>query len=280
MVERAPGARRLRRFLIALAALVPAAAHAQSPEYRRAAGDTLRFREVTVATSEIAAPTGTMNIRSEHDATIAVTFTRGDTARAWFQALTLRARYPGGESTPATAGLLGQPYVLTLGARGDVRTLSVPAFSREIAEASDLTHEFNDFFVRLPAVALLPGVEWTDTTSRETRNAAGRTLVTTRIGRYRVRGDTTIGGVRGVAVEARTQNRLESSGPSPTPGMRMSTLQEGTETGTFVFSPGEGRLLARRREGSSAGHIEFIGGPQPMRLPQKMTYESAIERVR
>lgn len=280
MVERASGAGRLRRILVALAALVPAAAHAQAPEYRRAAGDTLRFHEVTSATSEITAPQGVLTLRSENDARIALAPVRGDTVRAWYEALALRATFPGGESVPRTAPLLGRPFVLTLGARGEAETLTVPEFPADVAEASDLTHQFNDFFVRLPAVALRPGVEWTDTTTRQTPNAAGRTLRTTRIGSYRVRSDTVIGGVRAVVVETRMRNRLEASGPSPTPGMQMSTLQEGTETGTFVFAPAEGRLLARRREGSSTGHIEFIGGPQPMRLPQKMTYQSTIERVR
>ena len=270
----------MRRLLVVLALLVPAAAHGQAPEYRRAAGDTLRFREVTRATSEIAAPTGAMTIRTDHDATVALTFTRGDTARAWFEALSLRGTFPGGESVPQTAPLLGRPFVLTLGARGEAATLTVPEFPADVAQTSDLTHEFNDFFVRLPAVPLRPGVKWTDTTTRETPNAAGRTLRTTRIGSYRVRGDTVVGGVRGVVIDTRMRNRIESSGPSPTPGMRMTTLQEGTETGVFVFAPSEGRFLARRRDGALEGHIEFIGGPQPVRIPQKMTYQSTIERIR
>ena len=257
--------------------LLPAALHAQAPQYRRAAGDTLRYREVTRATSEITSPQGVFTLGSGHDARIAVAFARGDTARGWYEALTLRSEFPGGERAPATAPLLGKPFVLTMNARGDVQTLSVPDFPQEVSEASDLTHQFNDFFVRLPASALRPGLEWTDTTQRSTPTAAGRTVRTTRVGRFRVRGDTTVAGVRGVVVEARMNNRVETAGPSPTPGIELRTSQEGTEEGVFVFSPERGRFLARRRTGSLEGHIEFIGGPQPMKLPQKMKYESTVE---
>lgn len=266
----------MKLLLVALV-LLPAALHAQAPQYRRAAGDTVRYREVTQATSEITSPQGGLTLSSVHDARLAVAFARGDTARAWYEALTLRSEFPGGEQVPATAPLLGKPFVLTMDARGGVETLSVPEFPQDVSEASDLTHQFNDFFVRLPASALRPGLEWTDTTRRETPNAAGRTVRTTRIGRFRVRGDTTVGGVRAVVVEARMNNRVETAGPSPTPGIELRTVQEGTETGLFVFSPERGRLLARRRTGSLEGHIEFIGGPQPMKLPQKMKYESTIE---
>jgi hypothetical protein len=268
----------MRRLLLAAAvALLPAAVDAQAPQYRRAPGDTLRYGEVTRAVSEITTPQGKMTLRSDHAARIAVAFAAGDTARAWYEALALRAAFPGGERVPQTAPLLGQPFVLTLGARGEVATLSVPAFPAEVAETTDLTHQFNDFFPKLPGVALRPGAAWTDTTRTETPNAAGRTLRTTRIGSYRVRGDTTVGGTRAVVIEARMRNRLESSGPSPTPGMTMNTLLEGTEAGTMVFAPGTGRMLRRARTGTLSGHVEFVGGPAPVRLPQVMTYESAIE---
>ena len=275
MVERPAGSGRVKRALAVLAALLPSIAHAQ---YLRTPGDTLRYREVTRVVSEIAAPAGAMTIRTQHDARLALAFARGDTARAWYEALALRSTFPGGESVPETGALLGRTFVLTMDARGYVETLAVPEFPREVAEVTELTHQFNDFFIRLPAAPLRAGVEWSDTTRRETRTAAGRTLRTTRIGRYRVRGDTVVAGVRGVAVATRMQNRIESTGPSPTPGMELNSAQEGEETGTFVF--GGGRLLARRREGALTGELEFRGGPQPVRLPQKMTYESTIERVR
>jgi len=279
MVERPAGSGRMMRRLptAVAAALLPAALHAQAPEYRRAAGDTLRYREVTSAVSRITSPQGAMTLRSDHDARIAVAFVARDTARAWYEALELRASFPGGERAPRTAELLGVPFVLTLGARGDVATLTVPALPREVAETSDLTHQFDDFFVKLPAVPLRPGTEWTDTTRLETPSAKGGTLRTLRIGSYRVRGDTTVGGTSAVVIETRMQNRLESSGPSPTPGMTLNTLRQGTETGTLVFAPGAGRMLRRTRTGTLAGHLEFVGGPEPVRLPQKMTYESTIE---
>jgi hypothetical protein len=268
----------VRRIAAVVAALLlPAAAHAQ---YRHAPGDTVRYHEVTRADSEIRAPQGTITIRSHHDARIALAFAPGDTARAWYEALTLRSAHPSGESTPATTALLGKPFVLTVTPRGAVETLVVPEIPREVAEVTNLALQFDDFFLRLPAVPLRAGLEWSDTTHHQTVGADARTVRITRIGRFRVRGDTTVGGVRALAIEARMQNRIESSGPSPTPGMDMRTSQQGAETGVFVFAPGEGRLLARRREGLLTGEIEFTGGPQPVRIPQKLTYQSTIERVR
>jgi hypothetical protein len=253
----------MRHLLVLVAAaLVPAALHAQAPEYRRPPGDTLRYREVTRAVSEITTPQGKMTLRSDHAARIAVAFAAGDTARAWYEALALRSDFPGGERVPQTAPLLRRPFVLTLGARGELATLSVPAFPAEVAESADLTHQFNDFFLKLPAVPLRRGAEWTDTTRTEATNAAGMTLRTTRIGSYRVRGDTTIGGTRAVVIEARMRNRLVSSGPSPTPGMKLNALREGTETGTMVFAPATGRMMRRARTGTLSGHVEFVGGPR------------------
>lgn len=263
--------------LLLAAALLPAAVHAQAPQYRRGPGDTLRYREVTRTFSVITSPRGPITLRNNHDARIALAFATGDTARAWYEALALRDTSPDGERVPQTGPLLGRPFVLTLGARGGVATLSVPPFPADVAEMTDLSHQFADFFVRLPAVPLRPGVEWTDTTQSEAPNATGTTVRRTRIGSYRVRGDTTIGGSRAVVIETRMRNRMEWWGPSATPGRTLNTLLEGVETGTMVFAPASGRMIRRARTATLRGHIEIVGGQAPVRIPQKVTYESTID---
>lgn len=265
---------------LALALLLPAAAGAQSAEYRRSPADTLRYHEVSGSTAELTTPNGVIPIRNRHDARVAVTFGAGDTARAWFEALSIGATSPDGERAPDTAPLLHRPYVLRFDARGRTETLAVPAIPATFEGVTDLTHEFNDFFVALPTTPLRVGATWTDTVRKEMTNARGRTLKTTRIGRYTVRRDSTVAGVRVLVVDARMQNRLEAAGPagqgSP---LQVSSVQEGTEEGTFYFAPETGRMVGRRRAGTLAGAITFTGGPQPVTFQQTHRYESRIDLV-
>lgn len=270
MVECAAGARVVRALVLA-ALLLPAAAHAQ---YRRAPADTLHYREVTVASSELSAPSGALVAGSQHDARIAVVFAAGDTARAWYDSLSISSRLRGETISPDTRPVLGKPFVLRFDARGDVETLSVPEWPESFEGVSDLTHQFNDFFVKLPAT-LRPGLEWADTARRERTNARGTMLRTTRTGRFRVRGDTTVAGVHAWVIETRMRNRLESTGPAQ--GLTMVSTMEGDEEGTLLFSSERGVMVGRRRTGVLAGQVEFTGGPQPVRVPHRMSYTSQID---
>jgi len=274
-----------RSFIVAAAALAlsPAAAHAQAPAYRRAPGDTLRYHEVTMSTVEMRAATGPVSVRTSHDARIALAFVAADTARAWVEALSLSvAGLPGqADRRPDTSALLRQPYTLVFGARGEVETVRTPELAAEIAQVSDLSAEFTDFFPRLPAGPLTPGATWADTASHETTNAAGRTVIAQRIGSYRVRGDSTIAGERVVVVELRTASEIATGTAAPrASGATMRSDLEGEETGTFCFAPATGRLVERRRTGRLTGAITVRGGGQQLSIPQTFTYESRIELIR
>jgi hypothetical protein len=89
--------------LLGMAVMAAAPVFAQDGRpatYARAPGDTLRFREITHGSSTLEAPRGTLAISSEHDATVAITFLRGDTARAWYEALVLAVQSPQGDVRP------------------------------------------------------------------------------------------------------------------------------------------------------------------------------------
>jgi hypothetical protein len=261
----------VRRAVLVLASLLlPAAAEAQ---YRRAPSDTLRYREASRAVSVMRTPAGTLNATSTHDARIAVAFAGGDTARAWYEALSLSTTVPQGTTTPDTRPALGRPFLLRFDARGDVDTRSVPTFPEDFP--SDLAHQFNDFFVRLPTAPLRRGMEWADTVRREMRTPSGRTLRTVRAGRFRVRGDTLVRGTRAWIVETRMQNRVESTGP--TQGVTLTSVMEGTEEGELLFSAARGVMLGRRRTGTLEGRVELTGGPEPVQVPHRLTYQSTIE---
>jgi hypothetical protein len=263
--------------------LSPVNARAQAPAYRRAPGDTLRYREVTNSTIQMQSPSGVTSVRSGHDARIAIAFAAGDTARAWFEALSLSvAGLPGqADRRSDGAGLIEKPYTLVIGARGEVQTVRMPEFTDEVARLSDLSAEFTDFFPRLSDRPLTPGTVWTDTVSHETTSPSGSTVLAQRIGNYRVRGDTTISGERAVIVELATQSEIISGTAVPREsGATMRSSLKGEETGAFYFAPASGRLLVRRRTGRLSGAVTVSGGGQQIAIPQTFTYESRIELVR
>ncbi|HET7461529.1 MAG TPA: hypothetical protein VFJ82_09770 [Longimicrobium sp.] len=262
--------------------LSPTTASAQAPAYRRAPGDTLRYHEVTTGTVEMRPASGAVSVRTRHDARVAVTFGAADTARAWFEALSLSAAGPPlGERRPETAPLLGRPYTFVLGPRGEARTVRLPEIPAEVLRVSDLSAEFTEFFPRLSAGPLAPGATWADTASHQTTNAAGVTVIGRRIGSYRVRGDSTIRGERVVAVEVRTSTEILSGAATPrASGATTQSSLKGEETGVFFFAPAGGRLVERRRTGRLAGSLTVTAGGRTLSIPQSFTYESRVELIR
>src|SRR3954464_3190122 len=90
--------------------------------------DTLRFREVTTAEIRLTMPQGELPMKSDHDATVAVTRQAADTVRAWYEALNIGVTGPMGEQRPATAEVLKAPFTLRMDPRGNVRLVAAPAF--------------------------------------------------------------------------------------------------------------------------------------------------------
>ena len=271
----------IRPLAVAVLVLAPSVARAQAPAYRRVPSDTVRYHEVSEGTAEVTTAGGPVTLRTRHDARVAVTFGAADTARAWFEALSIGMATPQGDRAPDTAPVLGKPYLLAFDARGAARTLSVPQFPESFEQVSDLTHEFADFFPRLPSAPLARGLTWTDTSQTQTTNAHNRTLTATRIGTFTVRGDSVVNGARVVVVDARSQNRLVNAGPAPQMGgLPMRSEMSGTEEGVYLFSPQTGRLVARRRTGRLAGTVTFGPDAAAASIQQTLTYQSRIDLVR
>jgi hypothetical protein len=218
-------------------------------------------------------------MRSEHEATVAVVRLAGDTARAWYEALSIGATGPMGDQRPATDAVLRAPFTLQLDARGRTRTVSTPNFPADFAGVTDLTHQFDDFFVRLPARPLRVGLAWSDTATR-TDSSAERSTRWRSVASYRVERDTVADGVPALVVRMRQQIQTRVEAPVPGQPTRARTTLAGTEDGFFVFAPSAGRLLARRREARLAGEIVMRNGAAAMSFQQAYSYASTLDAVR
>lgn len=266
-----------RALLVAL--VCPVAAAAQAPSYTVSPSDTLRFREISTGRMTVQTPGGAMTIDTEHDAVIAVSRTRGDTTMAWYDALHIAATSPAGRQAPATTEALRRPFTLRLSPDGRATLLNAPAFPASFEGVSDLTHQFDDFFLPLPAVRLSIGVAWGDTATRvDSAGSTGRWSRTTRLGRYRVARDTIVGGRRAWVVAAEQDLRLESGGPLPGQPVIAVTALTGQDSGVFVFDVAAGRLLGRRRSGEMRGTLTMRPPTgEPIVMPQTLRYTNTIE---
>jgi hypothetical protein len=258
---------------------VPTAAAAQAPTYRRSASDTLRYQEASRATIDVTTPQGDVNVRTRTDATIAVTFGAADTARAWYDQLSLSAESAQGQQAPPTGEVLGKPFLLRVLADGSLETLSTPDVPASFQGVSDIARQFDDFFVRLPDTPLSRGTTWTDTVRVEAPTSTGGRVATERISRYEVVGDSVIDGAAVVVVRAVVRSHLNSTGPAGMPETEMMSVLRGEEQGTFYFDAAGGRMIGRSQTGDLSGDLQFIG-PQPVSLGQRIRYERTLRLVR
>jgi hypothetical protein len=107
------------------------------------------------------------------------------------------------------------------------------------------------------------------------------TVIGRRVGRYRVRGDSTLHGERVVAVEVGVETEILSGSATPrATGATTQSALKGEETGVFFFAPASGRLVERRRTGRLAGTVTLSAAGRAISIPQSFTYESRIELIR
>jgi hypothetical protein len=272
-------------FLVCSTLLLPAvacvrSAHAQaSAEYRIRVGDTLRYAERTDSRFRFETPAGQAELNSEHIATIAVTPSR-DTMLAWYESLLLRQQGPGPErQEPNTEALLRQPFRLSISPRGVVKVLAFPSILREVASVTDLTRQFNDFFVTLPAQPLVAGATWTDT-STDTRPTKPRNKFSSRhVRSYQVERDTVVLGVAAVVIRLDQQLRMQMSSPMEDREGTVESMLEGTEEGIAIFAPSTGTLLGRRRAGFLRGTYSMLVGSARSQIPQRYEYTSTLSLV-
>ena len=255
----------------------PEATSASAPAYRLGR-DTLRFREVTNGDVRVTMPQGEVPIRSEHEATVALTRTAGDTVHAWYEALTIGMTSAGSAQRPATGEALRQPFTLVMDPRGYVRVLSVPTFPASFKNVTDLTHQFDDFFPHLPAEPLRIGLAWSDTATRRD-STEGRVSRREAIVSYRVERDTVVAGVPAFVPSMRQQVEVRTDGPLEGQPARAESVLIGTDDGIVVFAPGPGRMLGRRRTGHLAGDFTMRAAGQTVTFKQAYDYTSSIDAL-
>lgn len=259
-------------FLALLAALHAHATVAQAPAYARTPGDTLRYREVTERVMDT--PGSPPRIRRQ-DATLAIAFAGADTARAWYDSLRLEAE--DGEPRVLEDGA-GRVFVLALGARGVDTALAPPAFPDPIRARADLRWQFWDFFPRLPDAPLVPGTEWADTIVRaRTVEGGGNEMESTdtRIMRYRVAGDSTIGQRAVVVVEALGETNGVLAGRLF--GVVVRGTSRETERGRFYFDAARGVLVRRTRAATGVLDLTLPEGDRPGSVHRTDQFTGTVE---
>jgi hypothetical protein len=269
----------LSLFTAFIALLIPLMLRAQEPAvYQRSDSDTLIYRETTTATIGLKRAQGIIPMSTDHDARMAITFGHGDSATAWYQTLRISATTPQGKQTPTTDSALGLPFILRFDAHGHVETLKSPTFPASFSGISDLSFQFFDYFLALPAKALSPGVTWQDSVSRHDSTASDKHQLEQRWGEYQVAGDTIIDGRQTLIIHART--RYHTYGVRASQGMTITSELNGTDNGEFYWDVAGGRLLGRVRAGKLSGTMHMDAGANRMEFPQEIEYVSRLQLLR
>jgi hypothetical protein len=224
-------------------------------------------------------PQGEMPMTVEQRATLSLVRLPGDSARAWFDSLAISASGPQGELKPETDSALKRNFRLGLDARGRVKNVVAPQWPANLQSVTDLSHQFDDFFLRLPTQPLKVGLAWSDTTS-QTDSTADRFSRWQRTSDYRVERDTTVGATPAVVVSVKQKMSVTISAPIPNQQMRSDAQMQGEENGYFVFAPTTGRLIARRREGKMEGPVKASGAMGEMQMSQSITYTGTVDAVK
>jgi len=269
----------MSRTLVATALLLSCALPLGAQSAYGSSGDTLRYREVTQGKLTLTGPQGDIPISIEQRSQIAVVRMRGDSARAWYDSLALAASSPAGDQRPATDSALKQPFRLAFDPRGHVKLVQAPSFPKSFEGRTDLSHQFDDFFLRLPAKPLTVGLAWSDSASRTDSTAEKFTRWATNAD-YRVERDTVVDGTPAMIIAVKQRVKIAGEGPVPNQPMRATSAMDGTEEGFFVFAPKAGRVIARRRSGHLEGDIFMKGAMGEMTMKQAYSFTGTVDAVR
>ena len=216
---------------------------------------------------------------AEQRSTISLVRLPGDSARAWYDSLAISASGPQGEQRPATDSALKLPFRMELDARGRVKNVKAPTWPASLQGVADLSHQFDDFFLRLPAQPLKVGLAWSDTTT-QTDSTGERFSRWVRTADYRVERDTMVGETAALVVRMKQKMNARVAGPVPNQPMRTDAQFSGEEEGYFVFAPKTGRLIARRREGQLEGPVKASGAMGEMEMSQSISYTGAVDSIK
>lgn len=265
---------RVASIVLIFCAVVPAHLSAQ---YAGSPSDTLRYSELTNGNVEMVMPNGTVTVRSVHDAVLAVTFPSQGRAHAWYEALVVESAGPMGRAKPSTTSLLNQPFEFDFAPTGHIAGLKAPTMPPEIAAITDLTRQFDDFFITVPSSGLSVGTAWADTVVKSKAARDTDKTFSRHIRSYVVERDTSVAGVRAFLIQVSQMVEINTSSEMPEANMSVSAKLTGTDQGWALFAPSLGRLLERQRSGSLKGEMHMQpAGMAPVAIPQSYTYESRI----
>jgi hypothetical protein len=267
------------RTLLLSAALLACALPAGAQTTYASTRDTLRFRETRQGHMTLTMPQGEIPIAVDQRATISVVRLPGDSARAWFDSLAVSASSPQGEQKPVTDSALKRTFNFGLDARGRVKNVSSPQWPANLQAVTDLSHQFDDFFLRLPVKPLKVGVAWSDTTTL-TDSTTEKFSRWVRAADYRVERDTTVDAVPALVISVKQKLGVTLSQPVPGQQMRTDAQLSGEESGFFVFSPKTGRLIGRRQEGKLEGPVKASGAMGEIQMNQSISYTGALDSVK
>lgn len=265
---------------LAFSSMVPALLAAQGgPRYPATTGEPLRYREVTYTIGTLETPNGIVTDEQRHEGRLALRFGSDGTGEAWYEALALSETGPQGTRTPATAAMLGPAhrFRFTHDGRGHVALTEVPTMPAAVDSVTDLRRQFDDFLLPLPEAPLMEGLEWDDSTRQTTTSKPGQRYEMIQRRHFRVAKDTVTAGGAGWLIVASSESTLEVVTPGPQQGMEITVRLRGSESGRFVWSRQEAKMLGRQRTGEMAGTVTVTGIPVPIQLPQLRRYESTLE---
>lgn len=263
---------------ILLAAASAGMTTARQPSACGSPGDTLRYRELTLSELTLQTSAGIRLLDQTHDASIALAFGPADSATAWYDSLALEIQSPAGGRRPPTTALLQQPFQLRCDARGRLTILRAPTVPPEIREVTDLSQGFADFLIRIPAVPLGVGIQWTDTLVHAVPEVRGAFRKYTAVTTWRVQGETYFGDWRAWMLSGRTRLSLESGDPLPGDSGQAVSALAGEEQDEVIVAQ-NGRMLSRIRQGTLAGQLTIRSGSSAKDFPQDYTYETRITHV-
>lgn len=114
------------RTLLVPAVLLACALPARAQSTYATTRDTLRFRETTQLRMTLTMPQGEIPITVEQRSMVGVVRMPGDSARGWFDSLSVAVSGPQGEQRPATDSALKLPVRFRLDDRGRVSNVVAP----------------------------------------------------------------------------------------------------------------------------------------------------------
>lgn len=264
----------LRSCLIVMIIWGFVSAPVSAQRYARDVADTLHYDESTKVHVEIMTPGGVFPVDVIHDAGLAITHVARDTVRAWYERLVVSSESPAGNQRPNTSEVVGVPFTLLFSERGEVQTLESPPVPAPLRVMSDVRRQFHDFFLILPENTLVRGFSWSYEVAVEDSIDSSNQNAFRKVGQLTVEGDTVVSGISGLKIVGELNSTLSSSQYVPEQGAVVRNAFSGIERNVFVWAPDSGTLLYRMRAADLDGETVIDGGAAPMKMNQRIRYDS------